>query len=463
MLFWVQRRGSAAHFLEEYLEGLFDYAIVVENRGEMLPVFLREFISSFDFPNCGKCCPFFWENFSSFRFSKLRVQRGGNAAHFSGRIFLLFDSRFWVQIRGKFCPFFWVYFSSPPWSLSFWDVAHSSVKLFSCFDYQNFVFKEGGNAAHLSGRAFCFDSPDWPGGNAVHALWVLLRFKQGQMLPFFSESLGCFDCRSCCVCSKNGEMLPIFLGELFLLRFSQLWVQREILSIFLGEFFQPFWSLSFFWGSSKGRCCPFFCENFELFRLSTFCVQRRGKCCPFFWEGLLILILQIVGSDQGEMLSIFWENFFSLSISQFFWRFKQGQMLPFFSESLSCFDYQSFCVQRRGKMLPIFLGEFFIFPIPNCGLRSDHFSVRIFLLVDKEQMLPILQWQIWAVSIIKILCSEKGEMLPIFLGEFFQLFDSKLWVQIRGNSVFFSGRFFSSFWSLSFFRFKPGQMLLILQ
>ena len=38
----------------------------------------------------------------------------------------------------------------------------------------------------------------------------------------------------------------------------------------------------------------------------------RGKCCPFLWEIFFHLVLEIVGSDQREMLSFFLGEFLFL-------------------------------------------------------------------------------------------------------------------------------------------------------
>ena len=95
------------------MEGLFDYGIVVENRGKCCPFFCGNFflLSIFQIagPKKGETLPIFVGEFF-FDFPNCGSTEGEMLPIFLGELFLLFDSRLWVQIRGKFCPFFWVYF-----------------------------------------------------------------------------------------------------------------------------------------------------------------------------------------------------------------------------------------------------------------------------------------------------------------------------------------------------------------
>ena len=60
-------------------------------------------------------------------------------------------------------------------------------------------------------------------------------------------------------------------------------------------------------------------ELLSAFRLFNFCVKKWGKCCPFFCENFLqIFDLCISRQLQGKMLPVFLQEFFTeISIVQF--------------------------------------------------------------------------------------------------------------------------------------------------
>ena len=215
------------------------------------------------------------------------------------------------------------------------------------------------------------------------------------------QSLSCFDYQSFCVQRKGNAA-----------RFSGRIVSSSVLSVFD-------------WGSSKGRCCLFSSENCELFWLSKFCVQRRGNAAHFSGSIFNVWFSKVWAQTRGKCCPFYWEIFFGLFYLSVLLRFKQGQMVPFFSESLSCFNYQCCCVQRRGKCCPFFWETFFF-------LRFSTLWVQIrgifcsFCLGEISSFLISLLFEVQARV------------------KFLSCFDCQnLGVQNKGNAAHFSGRIFT--------------------
>ena len=173
-------------------------------------------------------------------------------------------------------------------------------EFFSGLRFSNFGFAKKGNAAHFSGRTF--------------SRYLTLQFgvhAKGKCCPFFWKNFFLV-CDFPILGSQKGEMLPIFLEELFL----DIWLcnfgfmLRENSAHFSGRIFFWFATLQF-WVRTKEKCCPFFWKN--LFLIFDFAIWGLcyGEILPIFLEELFWLAtLQFLGSQKGEMLPIFLEEHF---------------------------------------------------------------------------------------------------------------------------------------------------------
>ena len=194
-------------------------------------------------------------------------------------------------------------------------------------------------------------------------LTFYLHIERGKCCPFISEN---FLAHRLSIFGSAGKMLPIFSKDFFLhiaswhfgskqgkmlLNFLEMFLAHRLHIIWFktGEnaaHFSPRYFLAhrlhIIWFKIRGKCCPYFSHlhiktggNAAHFSQRLFlhidlaCLAQQGKCCPFFSKDFSCTSLRIFVQNRGKCCLILSKKMF-LHIDFTLSRSKQGKMLPIF-------------------------------------------------------------------------------------------------------------------------------------